>query len=84
MNNSTQKPDNNLVWAILSTLFCCLPFGIVAIVYAAKVDGLWNSGDQDGARDAAEKAKKYSLWGAILGGAFALIYFILLIVGILV
>ena len=30
---------NNLVWAILATLFCCLPGGIVAIVYAARVDG---------------------------------------------
>ena len=29
------KPDNNLVWAILCTLLCCLPFGIVSIVYAS-------------------------------------------------
>ena len=39
------KPDNNLVWAILSTILCCLPLGIVAIVYASKVDGLYNQGD---------------------------------------
>ena len=26
-----QAPDNYLVWSILVTLFCCLPFGIVAI-----------------------------------------------------
>ena len=32
-------PPNNLVWAILSTLFCCLPLGIVSIVYAAQVNG---------------------------------------------
>jgi hypothetical protein len=29
---------NHLVWAILTTIFCCLPFGIVAIVYAAQVN----------------------------------------------
>ena len=29
-----QRADipNHLVWAILATVFCCLPFGIVAIV----------------------------------------------------
>lgn len=34
------KADNNMIWAILCTLFCCLPFGIVSIINAAKVDGL--------------------------------------------
>ena len=29
---------NHLVWAILVTIFCCLPFGIVSIVYAAQVN----------------------------------------------
>ena len=32
------KPDNWLVWAILSTILCCLPLGIVSIIYATKVD----------------------------------------------
>ena len=36
-----EKPDNFLPWAIVSTVLCCLPFGIVAIVYASKVDTLW-------------------------------------------
>ena len=36
---STEYVPNNLVWAILTTLFCCLPLGIVSIVHAAKVDG---------------------------------------------
>ena len=41
-----RKPDNYLVWAILSTVFCCLPLGIVAIVKASKVDALWAQGLQ--------------------------------------
>ena len=45
------KPDNYLVWAILSTLFCCLPLGIASIVFAAQVDGKYNSGDYAGAQD---------------------------------
>ena len=49
------KPDSFMVWAILSTIFCCLPFGIASIVNASKVDGLWASGDYNGANEAARK-----------------------------
>lgn len=59
------KPGNHLPWAILSTLFCCLPLGIVSIVYAAKVDGLYSAGKYEEAQEAADKAKKYALYGAI-------------------
>lgn len=52
--------DNNLVWAILTTLFCCLPTGIVAIVYAAQVDGKVAGGDIVGARNSARNAATWS------------------------
>ncbi len=61
------KPDNHLAWAILSTIFCCLPLGIVSIVYSSKVDGLYNAGDYAGAFNAASKAQSYALWGTIIG-----------------
>lgn len=61
------KPNNHLAWAILSTIFCCLPLGIVSIVYSSKVDGLYNSGDYVGAYNAANKAQNYALWGTIIG-----------------
>lgn len=69
MNNSNQnpRPDNNLIWAILSTLFCCLPLGIVSIIYAAKVDGLYRNGDYEDACEAAENSRKYAKWAAISG-----------------
>ena len=54
-----------MLWAILSTLFCCLPLGIVSIIYAAKVNKLYRTGDYQGAQDAADKAKKYALYGVI-------------------
>ena len=55
------KPDNGLVWAILTTVCCgCLPCGIVAIVYAAQVDGKYAAGDYQGAVDSASKAKTWS------------------------
>ena len=52
--------NNNLVWAILATLFCCLPTGIVAIVYAAQVDGRVSGGDIVGARESARHAATWS------------------------
>lgn len=57
--------NNNLVWAILSTVFCCWPLGIVAIVKAAKVDGLAARGDYAGAQAAADSARTWSIWSAI-------------------
>lgn len=71
-------PDSNLVWAILTTIFCCLPFGVVAIVYACKVNDRFIMGDIQGAIDASEKAKKWSLYGAIGSIIIMLIYFIFL------
>ncbi len=75
-------PGNNLVWAILTTLFCCLPFGIVAIVYAAKVDGLWAGGNYAAAYEASRKAKNWSVISAAVGGLAILIYVILVAAGI--
>lgn len=59
------KPDNYLVWAILTTLLCCLPFGIVSIVYSSKVDSLYYAGDYISAQQAADKAKKWAMWSAL-------------------
>lgn len=69
----TQKPGNFLVWAILGTLFCCLPFGIVSIVYASKVDGLWYAGYYDEAEEAASKARTWFWWSFGLGLASILL-----------
>lgn len=51
---------NHLVWAILATIFCCLPTGIVSIVYAAQVDSLIAAGNFAGARQASENAKTWA------------------------
>ncbi len=74
-----QKPDNYLVWAILVTLFCCLPFGVAAIVYSSRVDSEWNAGRYEAAKAAAASAKKWSLIGAGIGAAAVLIYVIFIV-----
>jgi hypothetical protein len=55
------------VWAILTTLFCCLPFGIVSIVFAARVDSKYSSGDYAGALEASNNAKKWAIVSAVVG-----------------
>ena len=69
----TGKPINGtpyLVFSILTTLCCCLPLGIAAIVFSSKINSLQNSGDYAGAQAAAKKAKILCIVGAV-GGLIA-------------
>ena len=75
------KPDNNLVWAILSTILCCLPAGIASIVFAAQVDGKWAAGDYAGARESADKAKKFAILSAGLAAGLFVLFMLLVVFG---
>ena len=72
---------NHLVWAILVTIFCCIPFGIVSIVYASQVNGKLSMGDFEGARDASEKAK---IWAWVsFGTSLVVVPIWMLLTGVL-
>jgi hypothetical protein len=71
------EPDNYLVWAILTTVFCCLPLGIVSIVNSTKVSGLWSQGRYAEAQAASESAKKWAIIAAIVGAVVGVIVVIL-------
>ena len=58
-NNDRPSPSNNLIWAILCTIFCCQITGIIAIVFAAQVSSKY---DENG----YAAAKKYSDWAGIM------------------
>ncbi len=73
--------SNNLVWAILATLFCCLPTGIVAIVYAAQVDSKLGAGDVAGAQASSRSAATWSWVSFGIGVLFVVGYVALVIVG---
>jgi Interferon-induced transmembrane protein len=72
----TPPPDNYLVWAILSTFLCCLPLGIASIVFSTQVNTKWAMGDIAGAKDSAEKAKKFAMWAAIAWVGLIVVYFL--------
>ena len=59
-----------IIFSILVTLCCCLPLGIVSIVYASKINSLQNAGDYEGAKAATKKAKIFMIIGAV-GGLIA-------------
>jgi len=69
------KVPNYLIPAIISAI-CCLPLGVVSIIFAAQVNGKVATGDLDGALNASKKAKMFSYIAIGLGLALWICYFI--------
>ena len=57
--NIPECPPTNLVWAVLSIVLCCVPVGIVALVFSLKVTSSYRNGDY-------AKAQRMSEWSAWL------------------
>jgi len=72
-------PDNYLVWAIVSTVLCCLPLGIVSIIFSTQVNSKWAMGDYAGAQDSSRKAKNFAIY-AVIGSFVAVLLYVLLVV----
>jgi hypothetical protein len=70
---------NYLIPAIIS-LFCCLPLGVVGVIFAAQVNGKVAAGDVPGAMDAAKKAKLFSYIAIGLGLAGIICYVLMIVV----
>lgn len=73
---------NYLVFAILVTVFCCLPTGIPAIVFAAQVNGKLQAGNLAGAQADSKNAKLWCWISFGLGVALVSVYGILILAGI--
>jgi hypothetical protein len=71
----------NYLWqSIVVTVLCCLPFGVVSIVYAAKVDSLLIRGDIVGATAASQSAKNWAIAGVASWAVGIGIYLIFMVV----
>lgn len=75
-----QTVPNYLVFAILTTIFCCLPFGIVSIVYAAQVNSHLTAGNYAAAVAASNNAKR---WAWISFGVGLVVDLIVLVLQVL-
>lgn len=76
MNTMPIKPNNYMALAIFTTICCCLPLGIVAIVKASKVNEYFALRQYELAQKAADEAKKWSFIGVGLGLVCQIIYLV--------
>ena len=78
MENQVQSPmpESNMILAIFTTVCCCLPLGIVAIIKANSVSSLYAMHQYDAAVAAANDAKKWSYIGIGVSLVGCLIYVI--------
>ena len=78
-NTAPPKPNNNLAWSLVTLLACCMPLGIVSLVYSMKVDTLYFQGQYKEAQEKADLAKKWAIGGIISSLVGIFLYFILII-----
>ena len=68
---------NYMVGAILTTFLCCLPGGIVAIIFSSQVNTKLAQGDIAGARSSASAAKGWIIFNICFGLLIPVLYFLL-------
>lgn len=73
--------ESHMAKAVLVTLFCCLPFGIAAIVNASKVSGAVAMGAYAEAEMYSKKANDWANLSIVLGLVFGVLYFLVAIAG---
>lgn len=77
--NNSGAPNSGtpyMILAIFTVLMCCMPLGIVAIIYASRINGLLRIGDYAGARESAKKVKIFSIIG-IIGGLITMTFLLI-------
>ena len=73
--------STHLIGAVLATLFCCMPFGVVAIVYAGLAEGKLMDGDVRKARILADKADGWLTASILLGMVWIFLIALVVLLG---
>lgn len=82
MGSAMERPVNQtmyLVLSILMTVCCCLPAGIVGIVYASKISKAQAMGDIQQARQFAATTRIWLIVGLVVGLFLNLSMFVMLV-----
>ena len=83
-NGMPPKPVNwvpYLILSIISTLCCCLPFGVVGIVFSAKINSAMLAGNLEEAQNNAKMARIWIIVSFAIGLLTWLIYMVLIVTG---
>lgn len=67
-------PKTWLAESIIVTILCCLPLGVVGIIKASEVEGLWRSGQYMRAQDASRSAGFWTKLGFFCALGIGLLY----------
>lgn len=78
-----ERPQSYLWLGICTTILCCLPAGVVSIVYAAMVDSAWNRGDYATAVKYSNMARTWGIVSAIVAAVVIGAYLILGVLGLM-
>ena len=78
---SPVQVPSHLAYAIIVTLFCCTPFGIVAIVYAAQAMSHSSVGNLAAAQMASQRAQKWCRISLGLGLVGGILYALAILMG---
>ncbi|XP_071955315.1 proline-rich transmembrane protein 1-like [Antedon mediterranea] len=61
------QPNDYMSYAIIVTICCCLPLGLIAIIRSSQVRSRFDNGDLQGARLSAKSSRRWSIAGVVLG-----------------
>uniref|UniRef100_A0A9J8BTC1 Uncharacterized protein n=1 Tax=Cyprinus carpio carpio TaxID=630221 RepID=A0A9J8BTC1_CYPCA len=67
MHTSRRNEPTYLAWSIFNTFCCCLPLGVVAIIYSCRVDHANSFGDPGRAQESSRIAKNLNIASLVLG-----------------
>ncbi|KJE21939.1 Interferon-induced transmembrane protein [Frankia torreyi] len=78
---AADRPIRTYLWqSLVATLLCCLPTGIVAIVYATQTQTRLQTGNLAGAREASGRARRWCIISLIAFVVVLLVYVVAIVI----
>ncbi|MCM3886233.1 CD225/dispanin family protein [Frankia sp. R82] len=76
-----ERPVRTYLWqSLVATLLCCLPTGVIALVYASITQNRLQAGDVPGARQASARARRWCVISMIAFVAVLLTYVVAVVI----